>query len=85
MSITSEILAVFDETLSLGDRTDSWTDETELLGAIPELDSLAVTSVMFALEEQFGVIFSDDELGAEVFATVGSLRELIESKIKQEA
>lgn len=85
MNITSEIQAIFEDTLSLGATDKAWTDETELLGALPELDSLAVTSVMFAMEERFGIFFTDDEVSVESFANVGTLRQLVESKLAQEA
>ena len=85
MSITRDIQSIFDESLGLEGATTAWTEDTALLGAIPELDSLAVTTVIFALEEHYSIVFGDDELGAEVFATVGTLKAIIESKLAQEA
>lgn len=81
MNITSEIQATFDEVLNLGGATANWTDETPLLGALPELDSLAVTSIMLALEDRFAIIFAEDELEVDSFASVGALRRLVEKKL----
>ena len=44
MNITQEVLRILDEVLSLGGRGKAFTRETPLLGAIPELDSMAVVT-----------------------------------------
>jgi acyl carrier protein len=67
--------------LQLGARGQSWDASTPLLGAIPELDSMAVTNVITALEEHFGFTVADDEIGAATFATLGSLSEFVEQKL----
>jgi acyl carrier protein len=52
-----------------------------LLGALPELDSMAVVHVLTAIEEHFGIVISDDEISAEAFSTLGALAEFVESKL----
>jgi len=37
--------------------------------------------VVAALENEFGISFGDDELTADVFATVGSLTRFVEAKL----
>jgi acyl carrier protein len=54
---------------------------TELLGAIPELDSMAVVNVITALEDHFDIQVADDEIGASTFATLASLSAFVEQKI----
>jgi acyl carrier protein len=81
MDVTSEIRAIFDEKLNLGGAAADWTDDTALLGALPELDSLAVTCVMLALEDRFAIMFAEDELEVDAFSSVGALRKLIEKKL----
>jgi acyl carrier protein len=54
---------------------------TRLLGAIPELDSMAVVSLITALEEQFCIAVDDDEIGAATFETLGSLAAFVEQKL----
>jgi acyl carrier protein len=56
--------------------------ETQLLGGIPELDSMAVVAVMTALEDRFGFVIQDDEISAETFATLASLVGFIEAKAR---
>lgn len=71
------------DTLQLGDRADRIESGTILLGAVPELDSMAVVSVLTALEEQFGFVITDDEVSAETFATFGSLVDFVRGKSGQ--
>lgn len=68
------------QVLQLGARQDSLNPESTLLGSIPELDSMAVVSLISALEDQFGIMIDDDEIDASTFATLGSLTEFCELK-----
>lgn len=56
-------------------------DTTPLLGAIPELDSMAVLAILTQIQDDFGVAIDDDEVSAEMFETFGALRRFVESKI----
>ena len=76
-----EVLLVLDETLSLGGRGMQMTRDTHLLGAIPELDSMAVVTVITRLEEQFGIVVDDDDIDGATFATVGSLVSFVGGKL----
>ncbi|MTW21208.1 acyl carrier protein [Allochromatium palmeri] len=69
------------QTLQLGPRGESLTDASPLLGAIPELDSMAVVGIITALEEHFGFMVDDDEISADTFATLGSLVAFVERKL----
>ena len=66
-------------------RFDAWRDEMDaaepLLGAIPELDSIAVVNLITALEEHFGITVADDEIGAAAFETLASLTQFVEHKM----
>lgn len=75
-----ELLFILDEILSLNGRATSFKDDTPLLGAIPELDSMAVVALINSLEERFGFAVDDDEIDGTTFATVGTLVEFIEGK-----
>ena len=55
--------------------------ETPLMGNVPELDSMAVVTVITALEEQYGFVVDDDEISADTFETLGSLTQFVESKV----
>ncbi|MDP3287802.1 MAG: acyl carrier protein [Methyloversatilis sp.] len=63
--------------LDLGARADILVDDTPLLGAIPELDSMAVIAVITALEEQFGVTLDDADIDGSTFATFGALHQFV--------
>ena len=81
MDVNRETLNVLDEVLSLGGRASSFTRETHLLGAIPELDSMAVVTLIGTLEERFGIVVDDDDIDGETFATVGSLADFVSAKL----
>ncbi|MBT8144917.1 MAG: acyl carrier protein [Gammaproteobacteria bacterium] len=68
-------------TLQLGESAASFTAETRLLGAVPELDSMAVVTVILSLEEHFGFEVDDDDISADEFATLGTLCEFVQSKV----
>lgn len=81
MNITQTIVRVLDESLSLNGRSANFTRETLLLGAIPELDSMAVVTLLTTLEEQFGLVVDDDDIDGDTFASVGSLVDYVSSKL----
>lgn len=81
MSTTqTEVLRILDEVLSLGGRAARFDAQTRLLGAIPELDSMAVVTLLTTLEERFGIVVDDDEISGDTFATVGSLSDFVAGK-----
>lgn len=81
MDVTREILAILDEVLSLGGRGTTLTRDTPLLGAIPELDSMAVVSLITAIESRLDIVIDDDDIDGSTFATVGSLVDFAAAKL----
>ncbi len=81
MNAMKEVLDVLDEVLSLGGRASSFTRQTPILGAIPELDSMAVVALMTGLEERFDMVIDDDDIDGDTFASVGSLVDFVDAKI----
>ena len=81
LDITQEVLRVLDDVLSLKGRSATFTPDTPLLGAIPELDSMAVVTLITTLEEQFGLVVDDDDIDGATFATVGSLADFVNAKL----
>ena len=79
--VIEDVRRIVGTTLQLGSRASGMNASTPLLGAIPELDSMAVVSLITALEEQFDITLADDEIGAETFETLGSLARFVEQKI----
>lgn len=81
MPLEADIKWVLRDTLVLGEGVEALEASSPLLGAIPELDSVGVVSVLTVLEEEFDIIVEDDEISAEVFRTLGNLTEFIQRKI----
>ncbi len=81
MNLNDSVLRVLDDALHLQGRALAFDGSTPLLGALPELDSMAVLALITGLENQFGIAFQDDQLDGTAFATVGSLTALVEQAI----
>jgi acyl carrier protein len=81
LNVEQEVLRVLDEVLGLGGRTASFTRATHLLGAIPELDSMAVVSLITTLEERLGIVVDDGDLDGSTFATVASLSDFVSAQL----
>lgn len=80
MATIDEVKLVLRDTLQLGGRASNFDAATPLFGSLPEFDSMAVVTVLTALEERFDIVVEDDEISAEVFQTVGSLTEFVDQK-----
>ena len=76
----NDVRTVLIETLELSHSPETLTADTALFGSLPELDSFGVIALVAALEDRFDITISDDEFGAELFETVGSLTEFVDSK-----
>ena len=81
MNVLSDVRNVVASSLQLGARAERMDASTPLLGALPELDSMAVISIITAIEERFDIAVDDDEITAATFATLGSLTSFVESKV----
>ena len=81
MDVIQDVLRVLDEVLSLNGRSVTFARDTLLLGAIPELDSMAVVTLITTLEDQFGLVVDDDDIDGSTFATVGSLVDYVSAKL----
>jgi len=79
--VIDDVRRILCDALQLGARGLAMDASAQLLGAIPELDSMAVVNVITAMEENFGISVADDEIGSATFATLGSLCEFVERKL----
>jgi acyl carrier protein len=68
------------EALELQQSPEELTPDTTLFGSLPELDSFGVVALVGALEDRFDITIDDDEFGAELFETVSTLTEFVDSK-----
>lgn len=77
MDIQQQVLVLIDEVLSLDGRGLQFDVDTALLGSVPELDSMAVISLIHAIEEHFSIEVPDDEIDGSSFATVGTVVDFV--------
>jgi acyl carrier protein len=56
------------------------TPETEVMGNFPQFNSLSIAGIVAAIEDELGCEIEDEEITAEIFATVGTLAEFIANK-----
>lgn len=59
-------------------RVAKFDDETELFGALPEFDSMAVATLLTEMEERLGILIEDDDVEAEDLMSFGRLVSLAE-------
>lgn len=57
------------------------TPETPLFGALPEMDSMAVATLLTAFEDRLGIVIDDDDIEIETFEHFGTLLQLLEQKV----
>lgn len=77
----NEVKAILIDVLALGPEGEALDASSALLGNLPELDSMAVVTLIAALEDHFGIRVEDDEISASTFATLGSLAAFVQEKI----
>lgn len=78
MNADEDIKQLLSEVLQID--TSGFNATTALLGAVPELDSMGVVSLLTALEEKYGIVLADDEIDASVFETLGTLGRYVDNK-----
>ncbi len=61
-------------------RIAAFDEQTELFGALPELDSMAVATLLTGIEERFAVLIEDDDVDAEDFSSFGTLLAFVRRK-----
>lgn len=65
------------------DHAETFTAETGLFGHLPELDSMAVASLLTEMEDQLDIVIEDDDVDGEMLETYGGLLAFAEAKIIQ--
>ena len=61
-------------------QVEAFTAETELFGALPELDSMAVAGLLTEIEDRLDIVIEDDEVDADLLASYGNLLAFIQAK-----
>lgn len=85
MKILQSVLQILDGELHLRGAALAFTTDTKLRGSLPQLDSMAIVSVITALEEQLGFEFPEDRLDGAIFETVGSLVDCVTDLLSMES
>ena len=81
MDLKTQLLSLLDDTLNLGGRASSFTEDTRLLGQLPEMDPMGVVSILTAFEDRLGFAVDDDDVDGTMFQTVGSLLAFVRSRV----
>lgn len=82
-NLVQDLATVLGDALSLSPEvTAGLARDTGLFGNLPELDSMAVATVLTALEDRFHILIDDDEVSGELFETIGSLADFVAGKIQ---
>lgn len=69
------------DVLGLGeDQVAGFTRETGLFGHLPELDSMAVATLLTEIEDRLRIAIEDDEVEGEMLESYGALLAFIEAK-----
>ncbi|GAA4710851.1 phosphopantetheine-binding protein [Nocardioides conyzicola] len=76
----TDLVDVVVTVLGIEERRASLSAATELLGGIPELDSLALLELVVVIEERFAIAIDDGDLTGEVFETLGTLAAFVDAK-----
>lgn len=82
MDMTDRIRRILRDSLQLGPRADRLTPTSQLLGGLPEFDSMAVVTVLTMIEDEFTITINDDEVSADVFETLGTLAQFVSGKLR---
>lgn len=78
---TEAVRGVLADVLALKPATArGFIPETPLFGTLPELDSMAVASVLTELEDRLHITIDDDEVDGELFSTFGTLVAFVAAK-----
>ncbi|MET0885798.1 MAG: acyl carrier protein [Mycetocola sp.] len=75
------VRTVLIESLELQQSPEDLREDTVLFGSLPELDSFGVVQLVTSIEDRFDITVDDDEFGAEIFETVGTLTEFVNAKL----
>jgi acyl carrier protein len=76
------VKAVVVSTLGVEERAHAIDADTQLLGSLPELDSMAVLMLVHDLEDRFEIVVEDEDLSADIFDTLRSLAAFVDRKLR---
>ena len=79
---TDAVRALLRDVLALSqERVDAFDADTPLFGALPELDSMAVASLLTEMEDRLNILIEDDDIDGDTFETFGTLVAFTKAKL----
>lgn len=82
-SIDATLRGVLRDVLGLDEaRVAAFDADTGLFGHLPELDSMAVVSLLTEIEDRLDIVLEDDEIDGDLLETYGSLLAFVIAKRK---
>ncbi len=81
VNVEEEVIKVLRSVFALGPASAPLRSDSALMGSVAELDSMAVVSILTALEDKFGFIVDDDEIDGRTFTSVAGLTAFVQSKL----
>jgi acyl carrier protein len=82
--VDATLRAVLTDVLGLpADEVAAFDEFTQLFGALPEFDSMAVAGLLTELEERLGIVIEDHEVDADMLETYGALLTFTRAKALQ--
>jgi acyl carrier protein len=81
-SLPDKVRSILSDILGLSaEQVAAMVDDTELFGALPELDSMAVAGLLTEMEDRLDIMIDDDDVDGDLFATFGSLVQFARTKV----
>jgi acyl carrier protein len=81
-SLSDKVRSILSDILGLSaEQVTAMDDDTELFGALPELDSMAVAGLLTEMEDRLDIMIDDDDVDGDLFATFGSLVAFARAKV----
>lgn len=82
MDLTKTLARILSAQLGPDYPAEGFKPDSALLGEIPELDSMAVVGILAAVEDETGISIPDDEVSADVFATLGTFEDFVRGQLE---
>lgn len=80
-SIDATLRNVLRDVLGMDEaRVAAFTTDTGLFGHLPELDSMAVVSLLTEIEDRLDIVLEDDEIDGDLLESYGSLLAFVTAK-----
>ena len=81
LTVEDKIRVLISDVLAISrDRVAVFSADTGLFGELPELDSLAVASLLTEMEDRLDIYIEDEEVDADMLSTFGALVAFAERK-----